>query len=385
MENSMSLVETTQISMSEKTIDFGIGQPDPTLLPMEVIRHATLHRLESKDSHFMLAYGIEQGSGAFRTNLAEFLSQQYRSPVQPDSLFVTNGSSQGIDLICSLFSRAGDTIFVEDPTYSLALNIFADHQLNVVGVPIDEEGMVIEALEEQLTQSQPIFIYTIPTFHNPTGVTLSTARRKKLVELSQEHEFLIVADEVYHPLSFGAYPPAPLGSHVASDTVLSLGTFSKILAPGLRLGWIQTGPTLLTRLTQGGLLNSGGGLNPFTSAIVASALELGLQDKYLEYLKKTYQQRSIALSNALSQHMPSCVSFDEPKGGFFIWLRFPDEIDTQQLLKNALEEDVEFSLGSDFSCDQASRNYARLSFSFYNEEKLTIGVQRLAVAVKSLL
>jgi 2-aminoadipate transaminase len=385
MENSMSLVETTQISMSEKTIDFGIGQPDPTLLPMEVIRHATLHRLESKDSHFMLAYGIEQGSGAFRTNLAKFLSQQYRSPVQPDSLFVTNGSSQGIDLICSLFSRAGDTIFVEDPTYSLALNIFADHQLNVVGVPIDEEGMVIEALEEQLTQSQPIFIYTIPTFHNPTGVTLSTARRKKLVELSQEHEFLIVADEVYHPLSFGAYPPAPLGSHVASDTVLSLGTFSKILAPGLRLGWIQTGPTLLTRLTQGGLLNSGGGLNPFTSAIVASALELGLQDKYLEYLKKTYQQRSIALSAALTQHMPNCVSFDEPKGGFFIWLRFPDEIDTQQLLKNALEEDVEFSLGSDFSCDQASRNYARLSFSFYNEEKLTIGVQRLAVAVKSLL
>jgi 2-aminoadipate transaminase len=381
----MSVVETTQICISEKIIDFGIGQPDPTLLPIEAIHHATLHRLESKNSHSMLAYGIEQGSGDFRTNLAKFLSQQYRSPVQSDSLFVTNGNSQGIDLICSLFSRAGDTIFVEDPTYNLALNIFADHQLNVVGVPIDKEGMVIEALEEKLTQYQPTFLYTIPTFHNPTGVTLPTARRQKLVELSQKHKFLIVADEVYHPLSFGPYPPVPLGSYVASNTVLSLGTFSKILAPGLRLGWIQTGPTLLARLIQGGLLYSGGGLNPFTSAIVASALELGLQDKHLEYLKKTYQQRSIALSAALTQHMPNCVSFDEPKGGFFIWLRFPDEIDTQQLLKNALEEDVEFALGSDFSCDQASRNYARLSFSFYNEEKLTIGVQRLAVAVRSLL
>ena len=380
----MSISQTTQIDVPEKMIDFGIGQPGPDLLPLEVMRQAAKHRLKTIEPSHLLAYGNEQGSHSFRLILANFLSTHYQTPVQPDHLFVTNGNSQGLDLVCTLFTQAGDTVFVEDPTYDLALNIFADHHLNVIGLPVDKAGLNIEALEEKLTQHQPTFLYTIPTFHNPTGVTLSASRREKLVALSQKHNFLVVADEVYHLLSFGKSPPTPLGSYIASNTVLSLGTFSKILAPGLRLGWIQAGSDILARLVHGGVLTSGGGLNPFTSAIVSSVLELGLQDNFLKQLKTIYQQRSTTLSAALKKYLPNTVSFDELKGGFFIWLRFPDDIDTQDLLTKAQQENVGFKAGIDFSCSRRSSNYARVSFSFYNDEKLTIGVQRLAVVCNSI-
>ncbi len=381
----MSTVQTTQLNIPAGMINFGVGQPDPALLPLTAIRQAVNHRLEYNDPLPLLAYGVEQGNGHFRITLADFLSKHYQNPVQPNELFVTNGNSQGLDLTCTLFSQAGDTIFVEEPTYFLALSIFADHHLNVVGIPIDQEGLIIEALEEKLTQYQPTFLYTIPTFHNPSGVTLSATRREKLVQLSQKHNFLIVADEVYHLLSFATPPPPPLGSYIESETVLSLGSFSKILAPGLRLGWIQAGPTLLERLIHGGVLNSGGGLNPFTSSMVRSVLELGLQTEHLNHLKTVYQQRSTTLSTALRKYLPNLISFDEAEGGFFIWLRFPDDVDTQLLLPAAQQEQVGFQPGIKFSSCQESKNYARLSFTYYAEEQLTIGAQRLAAVVSKAL
>ena len=257
-------IQTTQVQVSEGMIDFGIGQPAPALLPLVAMREAVADRL-NQDDPSLLAYGAMPGDGYFRLALARFLSEQYKLPVEAGQLFITTGASQGLDLICTLFTQSGDTIFVEEPSYFLALSIFADHRLNVVSLPTDEGGLIIEALAEKLAEHRPAFLYTIPTFHNPSTATLSAARRKRLVELSQQHNFLIVADEVYHLLGYTATsPPPPLGSHIEAGTVLSLGSFSKILAPGLRLGWIQTGPALIERLVKSGLLGRGGGLTPFT-------------------------------------------------------------------------------------------------------------------------
>lgn len=381
----MSMIETTQINVSEKMIDFGIGQPDPELLPMEIMQQAINNHIETNDSTDFLAYGVEQGSGHFRNLLADFLSKHYQIKVWSDDLFVTNGNSQGLNHICTLFSQVGDTIFVEDPTYNLALDIFADFNLKVVGIPIDKKGIIIEALEEKLRHHKPVFLYTIPTFHNPTGVTLPAKRREKLVELSQKNNFLIVADEVYQLLTFSGLPPAPLGSYIASNTVLSLGTFSKILAPGLRLGWIQTSPILMKSLIEAGMLNSGGGLNPFTSELVGKVIELGLLDRHLGYLIKVYQQRSKVLTAALREYLPNLMSIDEPEGGFFNWLRLPDKIDIRELSKIIQKDDVDFKPGIDFSCNQGSVNFARLCFAFYNEEKLVAGVKRLAPAVSKVI
>jgi 2-aminoadipate transaminase len=192
---TLHTIQTTQLDIPPGMIHLGIGQPDPSLLPLALMKNAAEHRLSHGDAS-LLAYGAESGDGYFRLALARFLTAHYHKPVDADDLFVTAGASQGLDLICTLFTKPGETIFVEEPSYFLALNIFRDHGLNIIGLPMDEDGLIIEALEENLTQHHPAFLYTIPTFHNPSGVTLSAARRERLVQLSQEHNLLIVADEV---------------------------------------------------------------------------------------------------------------------------------------------------------------------------------------------
>ena len=234
----MAKVRVVQISVAEGWIDFGIGQPQVDILPLDQLAKAATHRFGQGDRK-ILQYGMQQGNGNFRISLAEFLSAEYDVPVDPDHLFITAGISQALDQICALHTRPGDTVIVEEPSYFLALRIFCDYELKVISTPIDENGLIIEALEEKLVKHKPVFIYTIPAFHNPAGVTLSTNRREKLVSLGEKYDFLIVADEVYQMLSYTSSPPLPMTYFDTSARVLSLGSFSKILAPGLRLGWID--------------------------------------------------------------------------------------------------------------------------------------------------
>jgi DNA-binding transcriptional MocR family regulator len=240
----MAKIQVAQISVPEGWIDFGIGQPHVDILPLEQLAEAATHRFEQGDRN-ILQYGMQQGNANFRNSLARFLSAQYERAVDPDHLFITAGISQALDQICALHTRPGDTVIVEEPSYFLALRIFADYKLKVISTPIDEDGIIIEALEEKLANQKPVFIYTIPVFHNPAGVTLSVNRREKLVNLAEKYGFLVVADEVYQMLAYSATPPPPMTYFDTSARVLSLGSFSKILAPGLRLGWMQAKPSLL--------------------------------------------------------------------------------------------------------------------------------------------
>jgi DNA-binding transcriptional MocR family regulator len=372
-----TIVQTTQLNIPEGMIDFGVGQPSLSLLPLALLKEAANHRLSQSD-RAMLQYGAEQGDGHFRLALAQFLSQKYKVPVEAEQLFITAGASQSLDLICTRLTQAGDTIFVEEPTYFLALLIFRDYRLNIVGIPMDENGLSIEALEEQLTKHRPIFLYTIPTFHNPSAATLSVERRQRLLQLSQEHNFLIVADEVYQLLDYRATPPPPLAAYIDTHPVISLGSYSKIMAPGLRLGWIQAAQNRLNPLMHAGILESGGGLNPFTSGIVQSMLELGLQEQCLSHLKQVYTERSAALSVALHQHLPDSITFAEPGGGFFIWIRLPQGWQAQEILAEARRNNVSFQPGVKFSSRQGLPNCLRLSFAFYETEQLVEGVTRLA-------
>jgi DNA-binding transcriptional MocR family regulator len=377
-------LQTTQLTLSENMIDFGIGQPDLALLPWEILRQAADHRLQQPERG-LLQYGAEKGDGHFRRALAAFLSAGYGTAVSPEHLFVTNGVSQALDLICTLFTSPGDLIFVEEPTYFLALRIFADHQLRLVSLPVDEQGLVIELLEEALARETPVFLYTIPTYQNPTGVTLPQSRRRRLLELSHSHGFYLVADEVYHLLGYESGPPTPFASYRESETLLSLGSFSKILAPGLRLGWIQAAPALLQRLANSGMLESGGGLNPFVSGIVRSTLELGWQEDHLRHLRTTYQQRAAALSHALRRHLSGLASFAEPQGGFFIWLKLAQMRDTSELLPLARQRDVAFQPGVKFSSRHGLRQYMRLCFAFYDVPTLEEGVVRLRETLAPIL
>jgi len=380
-------VQTTQSEVSADRIDLALGHPSPELLPLELLRAAAARRLGQGDRSF-LQYGYEQGDLRFRTQLAGFLSRGYApragcsTEVSPDELFVSGGVSQALDLICSLFTRPGDRVLVEEPSYFLALRIFADHGLRVEGLDTDRHGLLPEALRERLRQDRPAMLYTVPTHHNPAGTTLPEARREQILELCRENGVLLVADEVYHLLTFAGDPPPPLAASAGRGGLLSLGSFSKILAPGLRLGWIQGSPDLLRRLATCGFLDSGGGLAPFTSAVVCSLLEEGAQQDHLHRLRLAYGARARALAASLGRSLGDVTDAVPPAGGFFFWVRLQGVADTEALLPRARAAGVTFAPGIRFSTRGGQREYLRLSFSYYGERQLEEGVNRLAEAVR---
>jgi len=377
-------------STHDDLIDFGNGQPSLSLLPVDALRTAADDRLARRDAT-LLQYGSDQGDVSFRESLARFLSRRYASPVHASQLMVTCGASQALDLVCTRFTKPGDTIFVEEPTYFLALDVFRDHGLHVVGIPIDDDGIRVDALSDALGQHRPALLYTIPSFQNPSGTTMSAARRHQLLEVSRTHDLLIVADEVYHCLDFGTAPPPPLAvladtdatPHTTTPRVLSLGSFSKICAPGVRLGWVHGAAPLLDTLMRSGLVQSGGGLNPLTSGVMQSMLDLGLADTGLDALRAVYAKRSEVLCDALRDQLPM-VTFLAPRGGYFVWVELPHTMSASELSPIAIAAGVRFHPGARFISRDGFAPSLRLSFAHYDEPTLLEGVRRLARAASHL-
>jgi len=366
---------TSQVNIPPGVIDLGAGDPAFSLLPLDLLHKAADACFARNDPAF-LQYGAEQGDGYFRLALANFLTEGFAVPVDAGHLFVTNGISNALDLLCTLFTHPGDTIFVEEPSYFLALRIFADHGLRIVSIDTDENGLVIESLEEKLREFKPKFLYIIPTHQNPSGHTLTEERRASLVKLAQENNFLILADEVYHFLSYDRQPPKAFAAWTEDPHVLSLGSFSKILAPGLRLGWIQAGTEKIKRLAGCGLLDSGGGLNPFTSAIVREVIESGRLAQNISHLIDIYSQRRRVMDAALRRQLPELI-WKVPQGGYFFWVRLPRGLDAADLQQKAMENRVVFRPGVRFSSRNGLNDFIRLSFVFYEPDEIDEGIMRL--------
>jgi 2-aminoadipate transaminase len=358
------------------TINLGIGQPSADLLPVDLMRQAS-DAFYATAQPIELNYGVLQGDTRFLSSLAGFLTAGYGAPARPEDLFLTGGNSQAMDMVATVFAKPGDTVFVEEPTYFLAYRIFRDHGLNIVGLPIDDDGLCVDALQKALAITTPAFLYTIPSFHNPGGQCTSATRRRKIVELARAHDFKIVADEVYQLLYYFDPPPPAYGTMVDSDRVLSLGSFSKILAPGIRLGWMQTSPGLRTELSGSGFVNSGGSINHLASHIVRKAIDLGLLDAHITKLKSAYRSRVEAMDEALQEHFGGLATWTRPNGGYFFWLRFDASIDTAGLRNRAREQQTGFQAGSVFSSKGQLGNFVRLSFAHYNEEDIREGVARM--------
>lgn len=331
-----------------------------------------------------LQYGAERGPLGLREEIAAYANrrQAQGAALAPDELVVTGGISQALDLICTLLTKPGDVMLVEEPTYHLAKLVFRDHGLRQVGVASDAGGMVPEALDEALTRHPGASVYLVPAFGNPTGASLDHVRAKRIVEVSERHGAWVLADEVYRYLSFSSQPPGSLGDHGASR-VVALNSFSKILAPGLRLGWLVAAPEVLTRFENSGLLQSGGGMNPLVGAMVEHALRSGAADAHLTKLNAAFEQRAAVLSAALRHHLPA-AEFMEPSGGYFIWLRVPGVADTTGApLQQAVANGVRFAPGAAFSTSNMQRDRMRLSFAHYAPAKLELGAARLAAALTS--
>ena len=274
---------------------------------------------------------------------------------------------------------------MEEPTYYLVERIFEDHHLNVVGVPTDGDGLRTDALEEMLQSNSlpgPRLLYTIPAYQNPTGSVLSQQRRHELLRLADSYGFLVLADEVYQMLHYGPPPPRPLFGLDGSEAgvVISLGSFSKILSPGLRTGWIQANPRLIGRFLNAGLSVSGGGLNHFTSTLVHAAISLGLLDSNVAHLRETYGGREDAMDRSIREHLGTRVGYMRPGGGYYFWLNVDGELDTDALQPIAQEVGVDFRPGNDFSLSGGFPHALRVCFALYESDQLDEGIRRLAKA-----
>ena len=358
------------------TINLGIGQPSADLLPVDLVRQAS-ESFFANAQPFELNYGVTQGDLRFLDSLAVFLTAGYGSATTPESLFVTGGNSQGLDLVSTVFAKPGDTVFVEEPSYFLAFQIFRDHDLNVVGIPMDDEGLCVNEIEQALAKVTPAFVYTIPSYHNPTGRCSTDARRQQIVALAQEHDFRIVADEPYQLLYYYDAPPKAYGTMTDSETVVSLGSFSKILAPGMRLGWIQTSDALREKIMANGFVNSGGSINHISSHIVRHAIDNGLLVSHIEKLRIAYRCRVEAMDEALHRHFDGLAEWSRPNGGYFFWMRFDESINTVPLRDKAREHETGFQAGTLFSSKGELRNFIRLSFAHYDEDDIRDGVARM--------
>ncbi len=382
----MSTIQFQQVVVPDGVIDLGIGQPNNAILPFEHVRRAAA--LQFAGSPEFLQYGAEWGDGHHRVALADYLTRAYDTAVAPEQLFSTNGNSQALDMLCTLLTEPGDVVIVEEPSYFLAFQMFHDHGLEIRGVPLDDDGLVVAAFTEEVAAirasgKRVAFTYTIPSFHNPTGVTMPTQRRRDLVAAAAAAEVLIVADEVYHLLRFAPGPmPPPMSAYVDDGPVLSLGTFSKILAPGMRLGWIHGSLERLAVLADSGLIRSGGGLNPVTSTLATAMMRNGSQREYVEWLQATFARRSATMVAALREHMPEWVHFDVPSGGYFVWLRLPPGTDGAALRSQGMRHGVDVRHGAQFSPTGGLGNHLRLSYAFYDDDDIVEGVARLGRALR---
>ena len=383
----LDIPQSTQLVLRPGFIELNWGQPDPALLPVEAVGRAAAAML-GKMGGDALSYGAASGAGPLLAWICDRIRQTEGQIVPLDEIVITAGNSDAVDQICTLFTRPGDVVLVESPTYHLALRIMNDHPVTLVPVPVDERGLQVDALaqtvQELKRQGRTVrLLYTIPTYHNPTGVCLSDDRRRALAALAAAEGFVIVEDDVYRELSYDGPAPASLWSLAPRGVVLRMGSFAKSLAPGLRLGWLNGSAEQMRRIADGGLRDSGGGINHFAAMAVGELCLSGDFDRQVDRFKSEYRRRRDALLEALAEHAPAGCGWTKPGGGFFIWLTLPEGLDAAALAPRAEAEGMTYIPGERFHLDGRGQNTLRLAFSLYPPEALAKAAERLGRAIRS--
>jgi DNA-binding transcriptional MocR family regulator len=376
------LFPTIQMVQRPGIIELGWGHPGPDLLPIDEIGRAAAAMLGRAGAE-ALTYGADQGPAALLGWLCERIGQTEGRAPSPSEIAITAGNSDALQQICSMWTQPGDIVLVESPTYHLAVRILRDHPLELLPVPADADGLRIDALAETLaglrrTGRRARLLYTVPTFHNPTGTSLSAERRAGLVALAAEERLLIVEDDVYRELTYDGPAPASLWSMAPPGVVARMGSFAKSLAPGLRLGWLTAGPDLIRRLVGSGLRDSGGGVNHFAAMIVAEFCRAGLFDANVARLRVVYRTRRDTLLASLDEHLPASCRVLAPAGGYFVWVTLPDRVDAAAVLPAAEAAGVSYLPGARFHTDGRGTHSLRLAFSLYDEATLAEAAWRLS-------
>lgn len=379
--SSSIIRETLKLMSTPGIISLGGAMPAPELFPLREFQEACRYVLENEGPQ-SLQYSVTEGYPPLKEYLVAKM-RKYGVPAEENNILITNGSQQALDLVGKVFIDPGDAILTDRPTYLGAIQAWDAYEARYVTIPLDDDGMQVDLLEGILQRERIKFIYCMPNFHNPAGVTLSLERRHRLVELAAKYGVFILEDDPYGELRFEGEDITPLVV-IHKENVIYLSTFSKTLAPGIRLGWIVAPSQVLTRLVQA---KQGADLHTsiFTQMIANDICQRGFLRQHVRIIRNTYRQRCGVMLAAMEKYFPAGVHWTKPKGGLFLWVELPEEVDAMALLKDALQEKVAFIPGSAFYPDGSGRNTFRLTFSTASPEMIEEGIHRLGRAIERQL
>lgn len=376
--------ELLKISRVPGMISFAGGLPASETFPVKELEDISCEMLRQKGAT-ALQYGTTEGEMPLREEISKWMMRE-KSTIKPENILVTAGSQQGLDIVSKVFIDPKDIVILELPTYIGGLQAFTAYRAKMIGVPQDDKGMRIDLLEKVLKRlakrkKRPKFIYVVPDFQNPSGVTLPLERRKELLELAYEHGIPIVEDSPYRDLRFRGEAVPAIFSLDKDKQVMALGTFSKILCPGLRLAWIMAPSEWMDRMV---VAKQGMDLccPTYNQLIVTEFMKRGLMYKQVESIRSLYGRKLDVMLSALKKYMPKRVTWTHPEGGLFLWVKLPKRMSANQLLPKAIENKVAYVVGSAFYCNGKGQNAMRLNFSYPTEQQIDEGIQRLGTMIK---
>ena len=376
--------EILKLVQNPEVISLAGGMPDPVTFPVEEIKEIS-QNIFNKKSAQALQYSSTEGLPELRRCILDHLAKDGNKG-ELENIIISSGSQQGLDLVGKTFLSPGDVAIVELPSYLAALNAFYSYGGELVGIPMDDEGMQMDILEEKLTQlknegKKVKFIYTISNFQNPAGVTMSLARRKKIIEIAHKFNVFIVEDNPYEKLRFEGEPTPSIYSLEKNGSVISLGTFSKILCPGLRLAWILGNKEVIRKIA---ILKQATDLctSILSQLIACEYCQSGKLEENIKSNVQIYKKKRDTMLNALEKYFPKETVWTKPQGGFFVVATLPEYIDTGEMFKEAIEENVAYVPGAPFFADRKGQNTMRLSFCFPSAEDIDEGIKRLGKVIK---
>ena len=377
-------------------IAFTGGIPDPAYLPIEQLITAS-ERVLREEGSVALQYGGAQGYQGLRDWLADHWSKIDGLPLTNANYTLTNGSAHALENVCNTFLREGEIVIVEAPSFPGSIRAIRAMGVHVESVPVDDDGIIVEALDDLLQSIQrrgdrAKMLYTIPNYHNPTGSTLSLDRRHRLLDLCERHDILIVEDDAYGEIGFEERLPQSLYSMSQGRGVIKIGTFSKILATGLRVGWCQATQPVVDALIA---TRFDMGISPFVIRTINRYTADGQLDDHIEDMRKLYERKRDVMLNELRERCSRFADWSDPRGGFFLWMKLADDIDPLALVQHARDEGVAYVGGRGFFADltagetpipgrwtQGQSQHIRLAYSYTSEEQIPEGIRRLAKALE---
>ncbi len=373
--------EILKISSRPGIINFAGGLPAAELFPETHLKAAS-EKVFEKHGPKALQYSLTQGIMELREILAERASTP-EMKFNSDSIQITTGSQQALDLIGRAFINPGDYVLTEAPTYLGALSAFNFYQARYCTVPMDDEGMIVEMAEEKIKECKPKLIYVVPNFQNPSGITMSAERREALVELAAKYQIPIIDDNPYGELRYSG-DPAPSLKTLGGNAVISLGTFSKIISPGVRIGWVAACPevaAMIERVKQSTDLHS----TTFTQYLVYEYIIAGHLDNHIELIKKEYRKRRDIMLNTMANEFPQDVKFTRPHGGLFLWITLPEGISASEVFDKAVDAGVACVPGKPFYPHNDNDQSFRVNFCHASEDNIVEGIRRLASVLNKVV